>query len=448
MNADNKLRVAFLALARTTFDMALANEINDRARDRLKASGLLLQGPSNPITDASDPESVLRGFNREGADIIVVFQATFADSQIVRAVAEDAKVPLLLWAVPEEPTGGRLRLNSYCGVNLAAHALKRAGLSYQSIYAAPEDPSVIDRIHQVGTAGRIQRQLRRLRIGRLGSNPDGFESCVVDTADLKQRLGVEVVPLELTSFFSEVEGIDAGEIKALRDALQPNVIGLEDMERVPADRTLGSYLVLQRLTERLHLDAFAVRCWPEFFTEMGCAACGALSLLSDRMIPAGCESDVNGVITQWILQTIAGTPAFDTDIVALDEATNAVIFWHCGKAPLSLADPQETPRATIHSNRQLPLLWEFSLKPGPVTLARLSAATGDYRLTIAKGEMLHAEKSFTGTSGRCCFKQPAREFMERILAEGLEHHMALVYGDHRTALRVLAGQLDIPVLEL
>ncbi len=448
IDTKDNLKVAFLALARTTFDMALAGETIREARENLRAAGLEPQGPEDPITDASEVGAVLADLGRDGLDAAVVFQATFADSDAACAVASGIDAPLLLWAVPEEPSGGRLRLNSYCGVNLAAHALTRAGRKYESVYAGPGDSTVPERVRQIATAGSVARRLRHLRLGRLGTNPDGFESCVVDPAALQRRLGVEVVPLELDSFFAEVGTVGAQETGALRESLRGSVSGIDEVERVPADRTLASYLVLGRLSERQHLDGFAVRCWPEFFTQMGCAACGALSLLSDRMIPAGCESDVNGVITQWILQSVAGAPAFDTDMVAFDEAADAVVFWHCGKAPLSLAGPEGKPQATIHSNRKLPLLWEFPLKPGTVTLARLSAATGDYRLTIAKGEMLRAEKSFTGTSGRCRFAQPARRFLERILAEGLEHHMALVYGDHLSTLRLLARQLDLPVLEL
>jgi L-fucose isomerase-like protein len=381
-------------------------------------------------------------------DAVVVFQATFADSDAVHIVASAVNAPLLLWAVPEEPAGGRLYLNSYCGTNLAAHRLRRSGLKYEFIYAGPGEAPVPDRVRTIATVGRVVSRLRGLRIGRLGTQPDGLESCVVDPEALQRRLGVTVVPLELKSFFAEVEGVDAQETGALRESLSMKVNGLDAVEREPTDRTLASYLALERISARRRLDGFAVRCWPEFFTQMGCAACGALSLLSDRMIPASCESDVNGVVTQWILQTVAAAAAFDTDLVAFDEASDTVVLWHCGKAPLSMADSQEAPWAAIHSNRKLPLLWEFPLKPGPVTLARLSVATGDYRLTVAQGEMLRAEKSFAGTSGRCRFAQPAREFLERILAEGLEHHITLVYGDHLSTLQALGRQLDLPVLEL
>ena len=40
------------------------------------------------------------------------------------------------------------------------------------------------------------------------------------------------------------------------------------------------------------------------------------------------------------------------------------------------------------------------------------------------------------------------EVLDEIIASGLEHHMALAYGDHRDALRGTAGALGLPLLEI
>jgi L-fucose isomerase-like protein len=173
-----------------------------------------------------------------------------------------------------------------------------------------------------------------------------------------------------------------------------------------------------------------------------------MSMLSDEGTPCSCEADVNGTISQLILQWIGGGPAFGTDVVSFDLDDDAVAVWHCGLAPLSMADPEVRPRATIHSNRQLPLLMEFPLKPGRVTVARLSEATGDYRLVVASGEMLRAPMSFSGTSGLLRFDRPAHQVLDAMLNEGLEHHISLTYGDHVPALLALAEMLELPVLHL
>ncbi len=141
-------------------------------------------------------------------------------------------------------------------------------------------------------------------------------------------------------------------------------------------------------------------------------------------------------------------PAFGSDLVSFDFEANNAVLWHCGLAPLSMADPGFQPSGGLHSNRQLPLVMEFPLKPGRVTLARLSRATGDLRLVIGGGEMLAAPPSFSGTSGVIRFDRPAREVLDTILREGLEHHLSLTYGDHVQPLIALAEMLNLPILYL
>lgn len=446
--ATDSYQLGFVALARTTFDMPLAGEMIERIRSQLSDAGFTLRGPSTPLTSTEEADQAIAKLSGEDLDLLLIFQATFADSGMAQQLAECINAPLLFWAVPEAPTGGRLRLNSYCGVNLAAHALRRAGEQFEAVYAAPGDPAAMAQVTELARAGRIQRQLRATRIGRIGVHPGGFETCEVDRDALSARLGVEVVQYELDSLFDEMRAVPGEEIRRLRENLRDKVTGLDEVDENATDKTLAGYVVMRRLAGRDRLNAFAVRCWPQFFTDIGCAACGALSLLSDEQLPASCECDVNGAITQLIMQWVAGAPSFDTDMVAVDEDNDAVICWHCGKAPLSFADPTVTPVATIHSNRRLPLLWEFPLKPGPVTIARLSAASGEFRFVLTTGEMLRGEPSFSGTSGRCRMRQPAKEFMAAVLQEGLEHHVTLAYGEHLSTLKKVAGLLRLPTLEL
>jgi L-fucose isomerase-like protein len=91
---------------------------------------------------------------------------------------------------------------------------------------------------------------------------------------------------------------------------------------------------------------------------------------------------------------------------------------------------------------------EFPLKPGTGTVARLSQATGSYRLVIGTGTMQRAPKSFSGTSGVLKFERTATAVLDTILSEGLEHHLSLTYSDHRSALISLAKMLELPVLYL
>jgi L-fucose isomerase-like protein len=113
-----------------------------------------------------------------------------------------------------------------------------------------------------------------------------------------------------------------------------------------------------------------------------------------------------------------------------------------------MANREVPARATIHANRAKPLLNEFPLRPGRVTISRLSQSRRLSRLTIGGGEMLDVPLPFAGTGGVIRFDRPVEDVMETIMTEGHEHHYGLVYGDVRPQLRALAAQLQLPVIEL
>jgi L-fucose isomerase-like protein len=113
-----------------------------------------------------------------------------------------------------------------------------------------------------------------------------------------------------------------------------------------------------------------------------------------------------------------------------------------------MRDPEAVAEAQIHTNRKMPLLHQFPIKPGRITLARVSRARNEVKLMVAGAEVVRRPMAFTGNSGTIIFDKPAHEVAHTIMAEGLEHHFALAYGDHKPALHALAARWGIPVLTL
>jgi len=442
-------RVAFTPIARPTFDIELAQAVTRAAYESLTQLPLQIEGTVKLITNLEDANRVAQSLSSSQPDLLLIFQATFADSSMIMRLIENVDSPILLWAVPEEHTGGRLRLNSFCGINLAGHTLTRAGRQYEYAFNPPGNPEVSNKILNLAKAGQARNKLRSTSLGRLGNHPDGFSTCQYDEGRIRQTFGMQIVHFNLeTELFPQVRRTDTSAIEAIENQLRTKVSGMDNLDLKATRGTLGVYATLKHIAGQNRIGGYAVRCWPEFFTDLGCAACGAMALLSDEMIPCSCEADVNGTITQMILQTLSGEPAFGTDIVSIDEVRDALVCWHCGLAPLSMADPVDPIGTTVHSNRKLPLLFEFTLKPGTVTVARLTESSGDYRLVIDRAEIVRAPRSFSGTSGLLKFQRPVREILDVIMIEGLEHHISLTYGDVTEELKALADLLKIPTLQL
>ncbi len=462
-------RIGVLPLARPTFDVPYAEETAAAASAALEELDAELVGPPALLFDPQTTRAALADLQRQSIDLLLVLQVTFADAGMAQAAAQAISAPIAFWSFPEPRTGGRLRLNSLCGVNLAAHALGRDGRPYATLHRAADDPAALDDIRAIldtppampatlarkgngvepsAAADAAVRALADSRIGLVGQHPDGFVTCAYDQADLSALTGTEVAPIDLETVFATAKRQPETAVAGARETVAASLAGLDEMEQEPVDGTLRVYAALKSIAEENRIDGFAVRCWPEFFTESGCAACGAMSMLNHERMPCGCEADVYGTLSTLALQALADEPVFLADLVDIDAAGDSAVFWHCGLAPLSMADPDFKPRATVHSNRKKPLLMEFPLKPGRITLARFSQARNEPKLMLGGGEMLAAPPSFSGTSGVARFDRPAGAVLDTILAEGLEHHYVIAYGDHRPALRAMAASLDLPVLEI
>jgi L-fucose isomerase-like protein len=410
-----------------------------------------LEEPEQPIGDIALAKQAAQKFANAPIDLLLIFQATFADSTMVVELVQSIDAPVFLWAVPEDWTGERLRLNSMCGINLAGHALTLRKLQYDYIYSLPQDAEAIEKIRNLALAGSLYRKLSNSLLGVVGEHPAGMDTCHLDEPQLKELFGTKIYHIDLEDVFTRARSQTESKIGQTRAMLDTRLDNLSTLEQTPLNGTLSVYNALKEIAVEKKLDGLAVRCWPEFFTEMGCAACGAMSMLSDGFdmqapLPCSCEADINGTLTQLMLQTLADAPAFGTDIVGVDQAQDRVALWHCGLAPLTMADPGVQARGGLHSNRGVPLVMDFPLKPGEVTIARISQATGELRLVLGKGEILAVPKPFSGTSGTLKLDIPAQKFLDLLMFEGLEHHVSIVYGNYLLALEAFAKIVNIPVL--
>ncbi len=448
MDKVKKLSVGVLALARPTFDVSFAKEICSEAWKLIEHMPVEWIGSSELLFDTNAVEKQLNNLSNKSIDFLLIMQITFTDATMTVKLAQSFDVPILFWSFPEKRTGGRLRLNSLCGVNLAAHALGKSGIQCDYIYNSPSDPETEESLTSWISAFQAFKNLSNTKLAVIGNHPDGFHTCAFDSKKLKEISGVIVEQIELNELFDEAKKIDSKKIDLVRSELKSKINGLDRLEQEPLEKSVRILVALRKKAENKGYDGFSVRCWPEFFTEYGCAACGAMGVLNSQGIASGCEADVYGTLSTLILNWLGEEPSFIADLVDINTKDDTGVFWHCGLAPMNMADPDSPIEAGIHSNRKKPLVNEFALKPGEVTLFRLSQSKNTTRMIIGKGNMLKSPKSFSGTSGVIRFEKPASEVLDTVIKEGLEHHYAITYGNVSKTLRVLARQLNLPVLEL
>lgn len=456
--------VAVLPLARPTFDVEFAQEKLNAMLAQLDSQHVDLIGSRELLFDGAATLRALDEITHHAPDLILILQVTFTDAVMAVEIANRFSSPIAIWSIPEPRIGGRLRLNSFCGLNLAAHALTKTDREIGYLFAEP-DASCAAALAELLAGKRTTAPAKRnhvqletenakrtisavagSRIGRIGEHPDGFETCAYKDDALKDLADVSVAPIDLSTLFQRADAVPEADEAETRALAESQISGLEEVDQDQLGKSLRLKNALDGLRSEGAFDAFAIRCWPETFTEYGGAVCGPVSMMGEARVPCACEADVYGSLTQLYLQELTGTAPFLVDLVDIDFGDDTGVVWHCGQAPISMRG--NAAAATIHTNRKMPLLYEFTLKPGPVTFMRVSQARGETCIIMATGEMLDRPMAYTGTSGVVKFAAPASELLPKIMDAGLEHHMALVYGDWREDVRGLAAGLKLPLVEL
>ncbi len=155
------IRIGFVPIARPTFDLVLARTLTAQVYEEIISSGYSIVGAQDLVMDGDAINNRIADLASAEIDMILMLQASFADSTMVLQLAQAVDAPLLMWALPEEQVGGRLRINSFCGINLAGHGLRRAGLRYDYIYAPPDDQAAHSKLRSFAMAAGIKTRIRR-----------------------------------------------------------------------------------------------------------------------------------------------------------------------------------------------------------------------------------------------------------------------------------------------
>ncbi len=444
-------RVALAAFGRVTFDLEAARGVLEASQRALGSLDLDLVAVSGLLTDPQAAASFAAESAAAQADLIVCQFTTFVDARFVAALARPGGPALALWALRETaPVGSRLALNSLTGANLAGWELTRRGHPFRFAMGNPEEPELRQRIGSLANAAAQATRLRGRTVLVLGDAPDGFTfSTPSDAAG--ERFGCRVVRLGLGETFARAGEVPAPLWNRLATEATAGVVGLEDAPPEQVEKFARVLAVVEEEARHHEAAAVAVRCWPEFFTEFGAAACSMVSALNERGIPAACEADVLGALSMRLLSELSRGPAYLGDLAALDVERDAAVFWHCGAGAPSLADPRVGAHAGRHPNRGIGLTLEFALRPGRVTIARLGEGPGGaIRMLVGGGEALQAPQRFLGTAGtvRLDGAGPVQRRVARLIEQGWEPHYALAYGDLGTVLEDVAALAGIPVHQL
>ena len=255
-------RLGFVCLARKAFDLAMARAMAEEARERLRAVARNLVVPQEwVIENLQQAAAVIRTFQSEHVDAILVLCGTFASAELVLRMVEQLAVPMIVWAMPEPDLGDYLHLNSLVGGNAITSALYKSGYPYKFYYNSVKDPDFYEALQRHLVVLALAQALRSVRIGLIGGRPAGFQDIVMDELYIRKKIGFQVHTIEVVDAIARSKKAQEGPAQDLarKWASEYLVAGPKPEELI----TMGKlYQTLKDIAQENALDVLAVRCLP------------------------------------------------------------------------------------------------------------------------------------------------------------------------------------------
>ena len=431
----NRASIGFVTCVHPLYDLPAVAAWRENAIAELRKSGNEVIAAAIPRTPADAIAIAAQLVERE-VDLVVLFFCSWVSEDVTLALARGlGDIPLFLWALPYLDRDIPMP-SPMSGLTGSGSNIRRIGKPFAYVIGEVT-AATVEQVARAAGAAAAARSLRRARLGVVGEPCPGMVDVVVDEAGLQKALGVTTVHFELDELVRAAQTASPGEAERAAQRLIAATGGRKEVSAEALADSLRLYVAIRQLVRTNQLDAYCVRCWPELRDQHKITPCTAHALMAQEGIPSTCEVDVTALITTWLLSRLAGAPAFNFDITGYLEPEDAIQVAHCGAAEPSLAGDPGKALLRVHMRTATGATVEFSFKEGAVTVAKLlRPVDGKLRLFVAGGEAIPSGEGVRGSVATVRPEPSAAAFLAAMMREGVEHHLALVYGDWKRDLEL------------
>lgn len=426
-----QIRIGVICFARKTFDYKAAGEIFKDIQKKLKViENVDWEIVSDLTINSEDAQNAAHYLISKEIDGLICISGTFALGHLILELNKVVERPILLWGLEELPyDGGKIRLNSICGLNLNASNLYKAGVkNYHIVIGNEIDQDWLDAI-------RIIKGFNSAHIGIIGNRAQGFFNLDIDELDLYKHLGILIDHYELDELFNF--NIDEKEVSRRKKQIQ-SIFDVSNINMEQLDKVSELTVKFDNFIKDHNLNAIAVRCWPEFAANYGIAPCAAMSILQAEGKILSCEGDILGSLSMLAHRAIGGESPFLADFSQVNLKNNFTLLWHCGVAAYNLWDGQSERSLDTYFANGKGVTADFVMKSGNISILRIDYALGEYRIFLQKANGIPMEKELKGTYVKVTFNDDVSTVINKLIQNGIAHHISVVYGDFIRPFEIFA----------
>ena len=197
-------------------------------------------------------------------------------------------------------------------------------------------PIMVNQVLLHHQAFAAKRSLKKKRIGVIGTPASWLVASHVDYLLAGQRWGVTYTDISIETVEKAFHEITEDEIGPEASLFANRAKGIQEATPEELLRAMRLYKALRRVCQEENLDALTLSCF-SLIQSLKTTGCLALSMLNDEGIPAGCEGDLQSIMTLLMVKELIGKPGFMANPSFVDLARNEVLLAHCS-IPTKMAE--------------------------------------------------------------------------------------------------------------
>jgi L-arabinose isomerase len=446
---------------------------NDRQSGRVREIADSLQDSMDLafpeiVYDREDMQRAMDLFYYEKVDFLIVeFLSWSEDFAWIRFLRDMPEVPIIFVnPVKEKMTfentmGEDDFIDFLCSGTLvgsleAAGSIPRIGRKNVKIITGSRD-ELRDQIICYAKAAKVRSVLRQSTFGLLANYNELMWSTYIDPYNLFARVGPELRFIAYATLAEEISRVSDADTMAYRDELASKYCVMDDVEEDKFFESVRASIGLARLAENNEIDCMVFNdLHPAMFKLVGLRPGFYHPSINQNLSVLVPEADAGGGTITYIMKLLSRKHVSFVEPFHIEAADNTFAGGHAG--PNDHNDPDFAENVIIARDVRFaktgykyagaPFAW-YRIPEGRKTMAQLTENNGTYKLVATLVDALPG-KHILASYSHGVFRplMPVKELFGKILNIGTTQHFAVVEGDYRAELSMLAGMMGFEYHEL
>ncbi len=453
------IKLGIVAVSRDCFPIELSRQRRQSVAAECQKRKITVTELETIIENENDALKALEEIQQKEINALVLYLGNFGPEGPTTLLAERFAGPVMLVGAAEDSAGNLIdgRGDAYCGMLSASYSIGLRRLRpYIPEYPVGDPGDVAAMMAGFIPVARTVLGVRGLKIISFGPRPFDFLTCHAPIQPLFD-LGVEIMENSELDLLDIVEAEkNAPEIKRIAEEMVcelgagnsfPDMIEKLARYEWALEKFMGANLGGQRYA------AFANKCWPAFEKHFGHVPCYVNSRLAARGIPAACEADIYGALSEYMITCATGSPPTILDInntvpkdmvkesrgkIGPYALSDLWMGFHCGNTPAAcVVSPalkfQKIMHRLIEPGREPDITrgtLEGQIRAGTISIFRVqSTSEAKIRAYAADGEVLDIAPRSFGCIGVFAIREMGRFYRHVLIEKRFPHHTGVAF-DH------------------